>query len=79
MKAAEKLFGELTIGMGSALGRGWWWREFKEANKPQVSCTKMVTKTGSFQHFWDYISPKTPFFSQKDLLRYAPKMFLRNH
>jgi hypothetical protein len=51
---------------GGVPGRGWWWRELKEANKPPAD--RKIAKTAL----------KTPFFAQKYLTRYAPKMFLRN-
>jgi hypothetical protein len=35
-------------------------------------------KTGSFAHFLDYKSPKTPFFSQNYLTRYIFRPFSRN-
>ncbi len=54
------------------------WRELKEANKPprRPKYTKMAPKMVGFPHFLTKL-PKTPFFTQKYIIRYTPKMFLR--
>jgi hypothetical protein len=61
---------------GECLGRGWWWRELKEANKPPAGQNKQK------RHRKQLIScllglkiAYPPFFAQKYLIRYTPKMF----
>jgi hypothetical protein len=34
VRAAQKLLGAPTISREECSGRGWWWREIKEENKP---------------------------------------------
>jgi hypothetical protein len=53
VKAAQKLLGAPTIfWWGEYLGRGWWWRELQEANKPpsRPKYTKTAPKMGGFEH-----------------------------
>ncbi len=40
--------------LGECPGRGWWWRELKQANKPPcwLKHTKMAPKTGGSHTFW---------------------------
>ncbi len=67
MKAAQKLLGVPTIGGGECPGRGWWWRELKETNKPP--CWSKYTKAGQkravSRTFLAKKSPKRSFFTQK--------------
>jgi hypothetical protein len=51
---------------GECPGRGWWWRELKEENKPsfQLKCTKTAPKTAGFLHFLAQKLPKAQFVTQ---------------
>jgi hypothetical protein len=51
--------------VGAVPRQGWWWRELKEANKPQISFpkyTKVVPKMGSFPHL--KIAENAAFYSR---------------
>jgi hypothetical protein len=52
-RPAQKLLGAPTNGGGKCPGRGWWWRELKEANKSPMLAVihKNGTKNGQFPHF----------------------------
>jgi hypothetical protein len=52
MKGAQKWLGAQTIGWVEYPGKGWWWRELKESNKPPCcpEYTKTAPKIGGFQH-----------------------------
>jgi hypothetical protein len=79
VKAAQKLLGAPTIGGVSAWSGGCWWRELKVANQPE-EITKNRAKNGQFPTLSVLKLLKTPFFSQKYLIRYSrlPRYFLRN-
>jgi hypothetical protein len=79
MTTAHKLLGATTIGGGGVLGRGWQWRELKEANKPpsQPKYTKMAKKAVSCT-FWLKICQKRNFSLKITLQDILPRCFLRN-
>jgi hypothetical protein len=64
---------------GECPGRGCWWRELKLANQPE-EINKNGAKNGQFPTLSVLKLLKTPFFSQKYLIRYSrlPRYFLRN-
>jgi hypothetical protein len=63
--------------VGECPGREWWWRELKEANKPPAgrNTQKRHRKQGISSLFGLKIADP-PFFAQKYLIRYTPKMFI---
>ncbi len=64
MRAAQKLLGALTIGVGECPVRGWWWRESKESNSPMPpEIYDTGEKTCGFLQFLAYESPKMSFFA----------------
>jgi hypothetical protein len=71
MKAALKLLGAPTIGVGGCPGRGCWWSELKEANPQPAKNHKPAPKMGGFPHCLTYKSLKTKFFAQKYFIRYC--------
>jgi hypothetical protein len=62
---------------GECPSRKWWWRELKESNKPppHLELQKKAPKTGSFPQL-TLKSVKTPFFTQKYIIKYTSKMFI---
>jgi hypothetical protein len=61
---------------GEFLGRGWGWRELKEANKhpSHLKCLKTASKT----HLLTLKNAENAYFTQNCLIRYTLKMFLRH-
>jgi hypothetical protein len=65
---AAKLLDAPTI-VGGCPGRGWWWRELKESNKPSTPPViyKNGTKNGQFPALLDIKIAKRPVFYSKVL------------
>jgi hypothetical protein len=57
--------------------QGWWWRGSQKPNKlsKPAEIDKNREETDGFAHNLAYNLPKTPFFAQKYLTRYAHKTF----
>jgi hypothetical protein len=55
---AQEFLGAPTIGRGECPGKGWWWRESKESNKPPKlpGMNRNSAKTAGFPHFLTYKS-----------------------
>ncbi len=76
---SQKLLGAPTIARVSARSGGCWWRELKVANQP-AEINKNGAKNGQIPTLSVLKLLKTPFFSQKYLIRYSrlPRNYLRN-
>jgi hypothetical protein len=64
---------------GECPGKGWWWRELKEANKPPcwTKYTKTAPKKRNFPALFGLKIIKNGIFCSKYLISYTPKTFLR--